>query len=208
MPSKQPNSNSQLRWGLYRLNNANTDILLSRSVPTTNMAILDHYIQQLRKVSNKPDQSNVAHQPNKSKQSNGASTATPTASSSASFESATICATSTSCIGCTSSACAKSEPTSPYFKPNTTTAIGRTGEFFGSCGGNTEQFFGSTTKGKNECGRSWNSVSTRFNSQTKFGSTQYVSNNGIWAVNPKRNFNERPNNDGTINNNPFISNSI
>jgi len=203
MPSKQPNSNPKLRRGLYRLNNANTDILLSGSLSAFNLVALDHYIKQLRKVGNKSDQSNVAHQSNKPKQSDGSATAPTTFTG---FKPTTTCATPSNCIGCAPFSCAKSDSASPYFEPATATAIGRTGEFFGSCGGNTEQFFGSTTQGKNECGRSWDSFITRFNSQTKFGSTQHISNDGVWSINSKRNLNERPNNDGTINSNPFISN--
>ena len=203
MPSKQPSSNSQLRRGLYRLNSANTGIVMPKSIRTTNMVALDHYIKQLRKVGNKPNQPNVAYQSNKPKQSNGFATAPTT---SASSKSATTCATPSNCIGCTSSACAKSEPASPYFEP-----ISATGRKFTPTDAikyRTKPAKQSTTQRKNECGRSWNSVITRFNSQTKLSSTQYVSNNGIWSSNPKRNSNERSNNDGTINNNPFISNSI
>jgi len=203
MPNKQPNSNAKLRRGLYRLNSANTGIVMPKSIRATNMVALDHYIKQLRKVGNKPNQPNVAYQSNKPKQSNGFATS-PT--SPASSKSATTCATPSNCIGCTSSACAKSEPASPYFK-----SISATGRKFAPTDAikyrakPTKQ---STTQRKNKCGRSWDSVITRFNSQTKLSSAQYVSNNGHGAANTKRNLSERPNNDGTINNNTFISNSI
>jgi hypothetical protein len=178
---------------------------MPKSICPTNLVALDHYIQQLRKVGNKSDQSDIAYQPNKSEQSNDSSTTSTTGS-----KSTTTCATPSNCIGCAPFSCAKSDSASPYFEPNIngTTAIGRTGEFFGSCGGNTGEFFGSTTQGKNECGGSWNSCITRLNSQTKLSSSQHISSNRFWSVNTKRNLDERPNNDGTINNNTFISNSI
>jgi len=206
MPSKQSNSNSQLRWGLYRLNNANKDILLSGSLSAFNLVALDHYIKQLRKVGNKSDQSNVTHQSNKPKQSNGTSTTATTAPSSASFKSASVCATPSNRIGCTPSACAKPKPASPYFE--STTIPGRKSTPTDAIKYRAKPTKQSATQGENECGRSWDSFSTRFNSKTKFGSTQHISNDEFWAVNTKRSFNERPNNDGTINNNPFISNSI
>ena len=199
MPNKQPNSNAKLRWGLYRLNSANTGIFMPKSIRPTNMVALDHYIQQLRKVGNKSDQSDIAHQPNKSEQSNGSS---PTTGS----KSTTTCATPSSCIGCAPFACAKSDPASPYFK--STATPGRKSTPTDAIEYRTKPAKQSATKRQSKRWGSWNSFNTRFNSQTVASSTKFVSNNGHGATNTKRNLSERPNNDGTINNNPFISNSI
>jgi hypothetical protein len=172
---------------------------MPKSICPTNLVALDHYIQQLRKVGNKSDQSDIAYQPNKSEQSNGSSTTSTTTGS----KSITICATPSNCIGCAPFSCAKSDSASPYFEPNINSAAPTDAIKY-----RAKPAKQSATKRQSKRWGSWNSFNTRFNSQTVASSTKFVSNNGHGATNTKRNLSERPNNDGTINNNPFISNSI
>jgi hypothetical protein len=69
MPSKQPNSNTQLPDRLYGEHYPDSFLDVPRSVRESNVATLGDYIRHLQEVGQQPDQPSVASEPSKSSES-------------------------------------------------------------------------------------------------------------------------------------------
>lgn len=173
MSSKLTNSNDGLRDGLYRIDHPDSDIFLPGSLWKPSMATLGNNVQYLCEVNDESDEPYIANQPIKPVKSNGHTTYTEPDGST----------TITITVPC-------SRFTATY-EP----AI--TSDFHASCGGNTKQFFISTTKGEDQCGRSGSSIIPRANCQTGANSAILVPDDGLWTADSQRNSDARSDNDGS-----------
>ena len=69
MPNKQPNPNAKLSDGIHGVDNADTNIDMSRPVWESRMVSLGDYIQYMREVSEQSYQSYIASESSKSSKS-------------------------------------------------------------------------------------------------------------------------------------------